>query len=85
MTPKHADEMIKQHNGIEKALGGIFKGTMASLASLTVYPSRISNHLHQLESHEVIAHHTTATGHRLELKDKADGRVYEVLINVVDK
>ncbi len=68
----------------EEAFGGIFKGTMASLATLTVYPSRISNHLHQLDTHEVIDYHTTTTGHRLELKDKLDGKRYEILITPLE-
>jgi len=86
MTPKHADEIIKQHKSVvesEEAFHGMFKGAMTSLASLTTYPSKISSQLYRLDTHAVIAHHTTATGHRLELRDIEDGRVYEIIINPI--
>jgi len=86
MTPKHADEIIKQHKSVVESEGefySMFGGEMASLALLTTYPSKISSQLYRLDTHQVIAHHTTATGHRLELRDIEDGRVYEIIINPI--
>ncbi len=67
-----------------KAFDNMFDGAMTSLASLTNYPSRISQQIAEFETHETLAYHTTTTGHRLELKDKLDGKRYEIIITPLE-